>query len=116
VTVLHVLFVCSRNQWRSPTAEAVFRREPGLSVRSAGTSARARRRVQDDDLRWADVVVCMEDKHAQRLRATFGRTLAHTPVEVLGIPDDYRAMDPALIEALELVVPAVLARHRAATP
>lgn len=111
--MLRVLFVCSRNQWRSPTAEAVFRRAPGLEVRSGGTSPRARRRVGAADLRWADVVVCMEDKHAQRLRATFPRLLAHTPVEVLGIPDDYRAMDPALVEELELVVPAVLEAHRA---
>ena len=44
----NVLFVCSRNQWRSPTAEQLFRRHPGLSVRSAGTSAGARRRVTDD--------------------------------------------------------------------
>jgi predicted protein tyrosine phosphatase len=109
---MNVLFICSRNQWRSPTAEAVFRRTPDLQVRSAGTSPRARRTVGAADLGWADIVVCMEDKHAQRLRARFGRLLDHKPVEVLGIPDDYRAMDPALIEELEAVVPAVLAQHR----
>lgn len=41
----NVPFVCSRNQWRSPTAEQVWRRHPALSVRSAGTSPNARRPV-----------------------------------------------------------------------
>ncbi|WP_223816002.1 arsenate reductase/protein-tyrosine-phosphatase family protein [Adhaeribacter rhizoryzae] len=42
---MRILFVCSRNQWRSPTAEKVFRYYPGLEVRSAGTAAGARRKV-----------------------------------------------------------------------
>jgi protein-tyrosine-phosphatase len=33
----NLLFICSRNQWRSPTAEAIWRRRPGFNVRSAGT-------------------------------------------------------------------------------
>ena len=53
-------FACSRNQWRSPTAEQVWRRHPAVSVRSAGTSPNARRTVSTGDLRWADVVFVME--------------------------------------------------------
>ncbi|QOV69188.1 hypothetical protein IP582_01865 [Citrobacter sp. BDA59-3] len=41
---MNVLFICSRNQWRSPTAEQVFRRYPGLNVRSAGTSRNTKKR------------------------------------------------------------------------
>ena len=41
----NVLFICSRNQWRSPTAEQVYRKHPLLAVRSAGTSLNARRKV-----------------------------------------------------------------------
>ncbi|HEY5757541.1 MAG TPA: hypothetical protein VIU34_17050, partial [Steroidobacter sp.] len=51
---VNVLFVCSRNQWRSPTAEKVFARYPGVSVRSAGTSPNARRHISVEDVRWAD--------------------------------------------------------------
>ncbi len=105
---LAVLFVCSRNQWRSPTAERVFRRHPGLAVRSAGTSRSAKRTVTAAELGWADVVLVMEDKHKSRLLGTFGRILQHKPVRVLQIPDEYGFMDPALIEALELAVPAAL--------
>jgi predicted protein tyrosine phosphatase len=53
---LNVLFVCSRNQWRSPTAEQVFRRHPALNVRSGGTSLNARHTVSGQDIQWADVI------------------------------------------------------------
>lgn len=104
----NVLFVCSRNQWRSPTAEQLFRRHPALAVRSAGTSASARRRVTVDDLRWADVVLVMESKHAARLRADFGAWMGDVPVHVLDVPDEYRYMDPELVEILRAAVTAAL--------
>jgi predicted protein tyrosine phosphatase len=34
--IRHVLFICSRNQLRSPTAEHVFSSWPGIEVASAG--------------------------------------------------------------------------------
>ena len=104
----NVLFICSRNQWRSPTAEQVWRRDARLSVRSAGTSAQARRRVSADDIAWADVIVVMEEKHESKLRAEFGHALDYTPIYVLDIPDEYRYMDPQLVEELERSVAAVL--------
>ena len=64
---LNVLFVCSRNRWRSPTAEQVWRRHPRVNARSAGTSAGARHPVSAADLAWAHVVVVMEDTHRARL-------------------------------------------------
>lgn len=97
---MRILVLCSRNQWRSPTAEEVFRGRPGLSVRSAGTSPKARRRVSQRDIDWADVIVVMETKHRDMLRKRFGRPLP-VPVEVLHIPDEYRFMDPELVGLLE---------------
>lgn len=47
----NVLFICSKNQWRSPTAEAVWRKHPQLSVRSAGTSSTARHKITVEDIR-----------------------------------------------------------------
>jgi predicted protein tyrosine phosphatase len=105
---LNVLFICSRNQWRSPTAEQVFRRHPALAVRSAGTAASARRQVNQVDLAWADVIVVMEGKHKSRLLAEHSRTLTGKPLHVLDIPDDYRFMDPELVELLETAVPPLL--------
>ena len=40
-----LLFVCSRNRWRSPTAEKVFHGVNGIHARSAGTEPRARIKV-----------------------------------------------------------------------
>jgi predicted protein tyrosine phosphatase len=105
---MNVLFVCSRNQWRSPTAEKVWRKHPGLAVRSAGTSPNARHPVTEQDLRWADAILVMEDKHRSRLVAEFGRIVEGKPIHVLDIPDQYRYMDPELVEELTHAVRAVL--------
>lgn len=104
----NVLFVCSKNRWRSPTAEAVWRKHPMLSVRSAGTSADARRRISADDVAWADVIFVMEEKHQSRLRADFARLLLGKPLFVLDIPDEYKLMDPELVELLEEAVAPLL--------
>lgn len=100
----NVLFICSRNQWRSPTAEQIWRRTPGLNVRSAGTSPSARRRVGVGDIAWADLIFVMEHKHKSRLQADFGAELAGKTIRVLDIPDEYQYMDPELIDLLESAV------------
>jgi hypothetical protein len=41
---MRILFLCSRNHWRSPTAEALYQKDQRFEVRSAGVSAWARRR------------------------------------------------------------------------
>ena len=105
---LNVLFICSRNQWRSPTAEKLWRNHPGLSVRSAGTSPNARRPVTEQDLRWAEAIFVVEEKHKSRLVAAYRRIIQNTPVHVLDIPDEYRFMDPELVEELQRSVGAVL--------
>ena len=86
---INVLFICSRNQWRSPTAEQLWRRHPIVSARSAGTSPNARHHVSVEDARWADVILVMEEKHKSRLVAEFARLLGHKPVHVLDIPDGH---------------------------
>ena len=104
--LMNALFICSRNQWRSPTAETVFRRYPNVQARSAGTSPNARHTVSIDDIAWADKIFVMEQKHKSRLLAQFSRALQYKEMIVLDIPDDYRYMDEELIELLkESVVP-----------
>ena len=93
-----LLFICSRNQWRSPTAERVFAR--AYETRSAGTSPNARRRVDERLLRWADVIFVMEKKHRRMLERRFGRG-ACRQVVVLDIEDAYHFMDEELIARLE---------------
>ena len=98
---MRILFVCSRNQWRSPTAEKVFRQYPGWEVRSAGTAAGARRKVTQELLTWADLIFVMERKHQQRLRQEFNTVGHNRKIVVLAIPDKYRYMDPELIQLLK---------------
>jgi predicted protein tyrosine phosphatase len=96
-----LLFLCSRNQWRSPAAEALFKNHPLYDTRSAGTENGARIKVTACHLGWADRIFCMERKHADRLREKFPEDLAGKPVVILRIPDDYpSAQDPALTEHL----------------
>ena len=105
-----LLFICSRNQWRSPTAEEIWRKTSDFSARSAGTSPKAKRTVSPEDIRWADIVFVMEKKHKNRLVAKFTRMLDHKEIHILDIPDDYKYMDPDLIEELESRVNAYLDR------
>lgn len=49
---------------------------------------------------WADVIFCMEKKHASRVRERFAAELGDKPLIVLRIPDDYAFMQPELIERL----------------
>lgn len=104
----NVLFVCSRNQWRSPTAEQVWRKHPALSVRSGGTSPNARHPVSVSDLSWAQVIFVMEEKHKSRLLAEHRRVIENKPIHVLDIPDEYKFMDPELIDLLRQSVGAIL--------
>jgi predicted protein tyrosine phosphatase len=105
---INVLFVCSRNQWRSPTAEQVWRKHPALSVRSGGTSPNARHHVSAADLSWAQVIFVMEEKHKSRLVAEYRRILENKPIHVLDIPDEYKYMDAELVELLQASVAEIL--------
>jgi predicted protein tyrosine phosphatase len=104
----HLLFVCSRNRWRSPTAEALFRNHPRYDARSAGTEHGARIKVTAAHLGWADLIFCMERKHAERLRERFPDALAGKRIVTLRIPDDYGVHDPALIARLRAALPPYL--------
>ena len=99
-TVIKVLFVCSRNRIRSLTAEHLFQKMPGLQVRSAGTEADARVRVNAGHIGWADLIVVMEKRHRERLAQRFGAELEGKRVECLDIPDDFEYMDEELVATL----------------
>lgn len=102
---LKLLFVCSRNRWRSPTAEKVFAGVDGIQARSAGTEDGARIKVTAGHIGWADLVFVMEKKHLRRLQEKFPAALTGKRVVCLHIPDDYQFMQPELIARLEAVVP-----------
>ncbi len=83
----NLLFICSRNQWRSPTAENIYKNVFGVEARSAGTEPSARVHVSQKMIDWADIIFVMEQKHKQRLRDKYS---LNTEVIVLDIPDEYQ--------------------------
>ena len=101
---MNVLFICSKNEWRSRTAETIFRDDNRFSVKSAGTSKTARIRVNSNHIAWAERIFVMEDKHKKRLFEGFGSTLNDKEIIVLDIPDEYQYMDEDLIKELKEVI------------
>ena len=97
-----VLFVCSQNKLRSPTAEHVFAGRAGFEVTSAGTDKGAETPVSSEVIVWADIIFVMERSHRSKLAKNFGAHLKDKRVVCLDIPDDYEYMDPELIRLLTL--------------
>jgi len=58
---------------------------------------------------WADLIFVMEKKHKERLMEKFGSQARGKRIITLDIPDEYRYMDPALVEILETSVLPYLA-------
>lgn len=104
-----ILFICSQNKLRSPTAEQVFSEMAGLDVLSAGTNNDAVTPLTSDLVEWADTIFVMENMHREKLRKRFRSSLNGKKIICLGIPDDFGYMDPKLIAILKKKVPPFLA-------
>ena len=99
-----LLFVCSKNRWRSLTAETIFKNNSNFEVKSAGTENSARIRINANHINWADIVFVMEKKHSERLRNKFPNEMTNKEIVILEIQDIYKYMDPELIEELQISV------------
>jgi predicted protein tyrosine phosphatase len=104
----HVLFVCTYNQCRSPTAEHLFADWPGIDTRSAGVGSEAKVPLSGELVEWSDLIVVMEDAHREALSKRFPADLGARRVVCLDIPDEYQYMDPVLVELLRRRVTAFL--------
>ena len=98
---MNVLFICSRNRWRSLTAEKLFIGRPDLDVRSAGTAENARIKASSKLINWADIIFVMEQKHQDILNERFSEFIQPKKVINLNIPDNYLYGDQELKELLE---------------
>jgi predicted protein tyrosine phosphatase len=108
---LNVLFVCSQNKWRSPTAERIFARYPGVECSSAGLNNDAENPLAPEQVERADIIFVMERAQRTKLSARFKKYLKGARVICLDIPDKYKFMDPALVSLLESKVPQFLQRR-----
>jgi predicted protein tyrosine phosphatase len=94
----NVLFICTANLERSPTAEMVFKDYPGWNVRSAGTSPYAVTPVSTELLAWADHVIVMRNIHLEKILEISPSSLDKT--KVLHIEDRYHRCSSELIGTL----------------
>ena len=103
-----VLFVCTGNLQRSPTAEGHFRNWKGVwETKSAGTEpVGGGIPVTQELIDWADVVICMGLEHTEYVKAYF--KCAPGKMKVLNIADRYFRDDPDLIRELERKVMPLL--------
>ncbi len=101
---MNVLFVCSKNKWRSRTAETIFRNDANHQVKSAGTDKDARVKLTGKQLIWADIIFVMEYKHRDIIKEQFREHYDKNKIIVLDIPDEYQYMDEELILSLETAV------------
>jgi predicted protein tyrosine phosphatase len=84
----------------------MFRDHPVHRAHSAGTSDKARIKVNQKLIDWADVIFVMERKHKELLKQRFvfpGKELI-----VLEIEDNYRFGDTALINILKTALSSYL--------
>jgi len=100
--------VCSKNQWRSPTAESIYREDPRVSVRSRGTAKAATQTIRSIDIAWADAILVMEDKHRRRIASDFPADTKFKRVHVLDIPDEYQFMDDELVALIRSAAEPIL--------
>ena len=97
----NVLFVCSQNRLRSPTAEQIYADHPALAVLSAGTNNDAETPLTAELIEWADFIFVMEKAHRNRIQKKFRSSLRNKRLIVLEIPDEYEFMDEGLIRLLK---------------
>jgi protein-tyrosine phosphatase len=101
---VNILFICSRNKWRSATAETIYKASQEHSVQSAGTEPSAKNNVSAKMVLWADIIFAMEKKHKQRLIEKFPEETAQKNIVILHIEDEYKYMDEELINMIKISV------------
>jgi len=106
----NVLFVCSQNRLRSPTAEQVFAEWPGIATASAGTNNDAEEPLNAELVQWADLIFVMERAHRKKMQMKFRAQLKNKRLICLDIPDNYQFMDDQLVALLKAKVPLHLPR------
>ena len=102
---MKILFVCSENRLRSPTAEEVFSEYPGVEAIGCGTNSDAETPLSGDLVEWADAILVMEKAHRNKVAKKYKDLLKGKKLACLEIPDNYERMQPELVALLKSKVP-----------
>jgi len=103
-----LLFVCSANLQRSPTAEQVFGNlSDEWQTKSAGIMPPSGRNALTQRLiDWAELILVMEQEHADYIQANYKSN--PDKIKILNIPDVYVRNAPELIQELKKKVLPIL--------
>ena len=96
----NILVACGRNKRRSRTAEYLFKNDSRINIRSVGLSPKSERKMNENDVNWADIIFVMEDSQGARISGIY-RSCNLPPIEVLHIDDIYEYLDEELIHLLK---------------
>jgi predicted protein tyrosine phosphatase len=107
---MRVLFVCTANRLRSPTAEDLFSNWPGIESLSAGTDNEAPTPLSKELVASTDLIFAMEPHHRERIRKKYKQRPHDSRIVVLYIPDEYERDDPELVSLLKAKVTPILTR------
>jgi len=101
---MHILFICNQNKHRSKTAEELFKSQ--YETQSAGLFNTVP--VQESQIKWADVVLVMEDFQRTELAKRFPKLYLQKKIISLDVPDMYSYQQPELVALLKKKVPLAL--------
>ncbi len=101
VRTQNLLFICSANRLRSPTAEQVFSQYPNIEARSAGLNNDAVDPLTPEHFEDVHIVFVMEKAHRNKLSKRFKPQLKTARVICLDIPDEFEFMQPELVTILK---------------
>ena len=106
-----VLFVCTANLQRSPTAENLFQGWKGIwEAKSAGIMPDPQGNPLTQELiDWADLIIVMEPIHSQYIDSHF--QCSPDKIRILNIADRYFRDDPKLVSILRMKGPSILEKY-----
>jgi predicted protein tyrosine phosphatase len=109
---MNLLFICSYNRMRSPTAEIIYSSVEFYQVRSAGTERMGKRKITRSLIVWADIIFVMEKEHETILNEKFPEEAGGKKIVILDIPDNYCFMEQELIDLIKARVSPYLTKPK----
>jgi predicted protein tyrosine phosphatase len=95
---MKILFMCNQGKHRSKTAEHLFK--DAYQTKSAGLYNETS--VTEKQLKWADIVIVMEDVQRTELAKRFPKSYMKKSILSWNIQDIYRYNQPELINLLQI--------------
>jgi len=84
---MKLLFICTLNLQRSPTAEKIFKDK--YETKSAGVGEYAKKPLTKELLEWADIILVMEEWQREIIGEKFPKEYLKKKIINLDIPDIY---------------------------